>query len=138
MGIAHHATRSPLSEPRRVAAGLGGTFWYLTCFQTMTPTAPTPSRPLVRRGGRRLSSLHADGDGPRPRAQQGEVEERSMSELCCDTLPDLPQVRTLQRIVPVIWSHAEVVAIWVGGRFASGHADIYSDGADWGQSLSGE
>ena len=50
-----------------------------------------------------------------------------MSELFFDSLPELPQVETLRRIVPVIWRHDEVVAVWVGGSFASGAADICSD-----------
>lgn len=42
-------------------------------------------------------------------------------------LPDLPQVETLKRVAPGIWSNEEVRALWIEGSFGQGNADRYSD-----------
>ncbi|MXY50859.1 MAG: hypothetical protein F4Y38_16385 [Gemmatimonadetes bacterium] len=42
-------------------------------------------------------------------------------------LPDLPQVETLKRVAPEIWSNEEVRAFWIEGSFGQGTADRYSD-----------
>ena len=42
-------------------------------------------------------------------------------------LPDLPQVETLKRVAPEIWSNEEVRALWIEGSFGQGAADRYSD-----------
>ena len=42
-------------------------------------------------------------------------------------LPDLPQVETLKRVAPEIWSNEEVRALWLEGSFGLGSADRYSD-----------
>lgn len=44
-----------------------------------------------------------------------------------ETLPDLPQVKVLKRIVSRLWSREEVQAVWIGGSFGQGNADLYSD-----------
>jgi predicted nucleotidyltransferase len=43
------------------------------------------------------------------------------------TLPVLPQVALLRHAVAQIRQHDEVVAVWLGGSFAVGNADQYSD-----------
>ena len=42
-------------------------------------------------------------------------------------LPDLPQVETLKRVAPEVWSNEEVRAFWIEGSFGQGTADRYSD-----------
>lgn len=44
-----------------------------------------------------------------------------------EALPDLPQVKALKRIVSRLWSKDEVQAVWIGGSFGQGNADLYSD-----------
>ncbi len=44
-----------------------------------------------------------------------------------ESLPDLPQVKVLKRIVSRLWSREEVQAVWIGGSFGQGNADLYSD-----------
>lgn len=50
-----------------------------------------------------------------------------MAELLLDQLPDLPQTPILVRVAQNLWRHDDVVAIWLGGSFASGGADAFSD-----------
>lgn len=44
-----------------------------------------------------------------------------------EALPDLPQVKVLKRMVSRLWSREEVQAVWIGGSFGQGNADLYSD-----------
>lgn len=44
-----------------------------------------------------------------------------------EALPDLPQIKTLKRISSRLWSKEEVQAVWIGGSFGQGNADLYSD-----------
>ncbi len=44
-----------------------------------------------------------------------------------DSLPPLPQVPTLRRMVSALWAQDDVAALWLGGSFARGEADAYSD-----------
>lgn len=44
-----------------------------------------------------------------------------------EALQDLPQIKILMRIVSRLWSKEEVKAVWIGGSFARGNADQYSD-----------
>lgn len=44
-----------------------------------------------------------------------------------DALPDLPQVKALRTFCGRLWRVEGIVAIWLGGSFASGKADRYSD-----------
>ena len=44
-----------------------------------------------------------------------------------DSLPSLPQVPTLRRMVSALWAQEDVAALWLGGSFARGEADAYSD-----------
>jgi predicted nucleotidyltransferase len=49
------------------------------------------------------------------------------AELRLDALPSLPQSQTIREIVPRLWQDERVVAIWLGGSFAAGSADVFSD-----------
>lgn len=42
-------------------------------------------------------------------------------------LPDLPQVPVLRSVVDRLQAHRDIQAIWLGGSFATGLADPYSD-----------
>lgn len=44
-----------------------------------------------------------------------------------EALPNLPQVKVLKRMVSRLWSREEVQAVWIGGSFGQGNADLYSD-----------
>lgn len=44
-----------------------------------------------------------------------------------DSLPALPQVEGLRRVASTLWEQDDVVALWLGGSFARGEADAYSD-----------
>ncbi|MDE2847109.1 MAG: hypothetical protein OXO51_10410 [Gemmatimonadota bacterium] len=44
-----------------------------------------------------------------------------------EALQDLPQIKILMRIVSRLWSKEEVKAVWIGGSFGQGNADLYSD-----------
>lgn len=48
-------------------------------------------------------------------------------DLHIDGLPDLPQLAFLKELLPKLWSEPKVLAIWLGGSFARGNADNYSD-----------
>ncbi len=50
-----------------------------------------------------------------------------MSDLTFNSLPDLPQVATLKQIAASLWQRNDVVALWLGGSFARGEADEFSD-----------
>ena len=50
-----------------------------------------------------------------------------MSDLNFDGLPNLPQVVTLERIARALWGRDDVVGLWLGGSFARGEADEFSD-----------
>ena len=43
------------------------------------------------------------------------------------SLPPLPQVLALRRMVSALWAQEDVAALWLGGSFARGEADAYSD-----------
>lgn len=47
--------------------------------------------------------------------------------LSLDALPALPQRRYLRTLARELWRRDDVLAIWLGGSFASGQADRYSD-----------
>lgn len=49
------------------------------------------------------------------------------AELQLNGLPQLPQSQTVRALAPRLWRDERVVAIWLGGSFASGLADQYSD-----------
>lgn len=49
------------------------------------------------------------------------------AELHLETLPSLPQSRTVRDLAPRLWQDERIVAIWLGGSFAAGTADQYSD-----------
>ncbi len=44
-----------------------------------------------------------------------------------ELLPPLPQVPPLRRMVSALWAREDVAALWLGGSFARGEADAYSD-----------
>lgn len=44
-----------------------------------------------------------------------------------DLLPPLPQAQTIRELAPRLWRDERVVALWLGGSFAAGTADQYSD-----------
>lgn len=48
-------------------------------------------------------------------------------ELRLDSLPALPQARTIAMIAPRVWQDERVVALWLGGSLAAGTGDAYSD-----------
>lgn len=48
-------------------------------------------------------------------------------ELRLDSLPALPQARTIAMIAPRVWQDEHVVALWLGGSLAAGTGDAYSD-----------
>lgn len=50
-----------------------------------------------------------------------------MNSAALDSLPPLPQVPTLRRMVSALWAREDVAALWLGGSFARGEADAYSD-----------
>lgn len=50
-----------------------------------------------------------------------------MTDLTFDGLPDLPQVAALRGVASTLWQRQDVVALWLGGSFARGEADQYSD-----------
>ncbi|MGI4787572.1 MAG: nucleotidyltransferase family protein [Janthinobacterium lividum] len=50
-----------------------------------------------------------------------------MIDAAFDALPPLPQVATLRRITDALWAREEVLALWLGGSFARGAADEFSD-----------
>jgi len=49
------------------------------------------------------------------------------NNLAFEKLPNLPQVVTLKRLATCLWAEHDVVALWLGGSFACGKADEYSD-----------
>jgi predicted nucleotidyltransferase len=49
------------------------------------------------------------------------------AELRLDLLPSLPQSQTVRALVPRLWQDDRVLALWLGGSFATGTADPYSD-----------
>lgn len=49
------------------------------------------------------------------------------AKLHLDALPPLPQSQTLRDLGPRLWQDERVLAIWLGGSFATGAADAYSD-----------
>lgn len=49
------------------------------------------------------------------------------ADLRLETLPPLPQSQTIRSIAPRLWQDADVLALWLGGSFANGTADAYSD-----------
>lgn len=54
----------------------------------------------------------------------------TMSEqnaLWLQRLPDLPQADFLKELAARLWARTDVLALWLGGSFASGRADRYSD-----------
>lgn len=44
-----------------------------------------------------------------------------------EQLPDLPQSAYIRKIAADLWQRDDVIAVWLGGSFASGKADRYSD-----------
>lgn len=48
------------------------------------------------------------------------------AELQLNRLPALPQARTIRVLAPQIWRDGRVVALWLGGSFGSGTADLYN------------
>lgn len=48
-------------------------------------------------------------------------------ELDFSGLPSLPQAVSLKQVSSVLWSDEDVIAVWLGGSFARGEADEYSD-----------
>ncbi|MEZ4712311.1 MAG: nucleotidyltransferase domain-containing protein [Caldilineaceae bacterium] len=44
-----------------------------------------------------------------------------------DHLPKLPQIASLRELAGKLWQRHDVIALWLGGSFASGKADRYSD-----------
>lgn len=50
-----------------------------------------------------------------------------MNNLNFDGLPNLPQIEPLKRIASALWTREDVAALWLGGSFARGKADEYSD-----------
>lgn len=50
-----------------------------------------------------------------------------MDSLFLDALPMLPQVLELRRLAQILWRQEGVIALWLGGGFARGVADQYSD-----------
>ena len=50
-----------------------------------------------------------------------------MTQLQLNNLPQLPQMETLCKIVPIIWERDAVVALWLRGSLARGEGDAYSD-----------
>ena len=50
-----------------------------------------------------------------------------MNSILFENLPLLPQVIELRRLAQVIWQKEGVIAMWLGGSFACGVADEYSD-----------
>jgi hypothetical protein len=48
-------------------------------------------------------------------------------ELHLDALPSLPQSQTVRDLAPKLWQDQRVRAVWLGGSFATGTADLYSD-----------
>jgi hypothetical protein len=49
------------------------------------------------------------------------------AELRLDALPALPQAQTFRELAPRLWHDERIVAVWLGGSFAAGIADQYSD-----------
>jgi hypothetical protein len=49
------------------------------------------------------------------------------AELHLDLLPSLPQSQTLRDLAPKLWRDEQVLAVWLGGSFATAAADPYSD-----------
>jgi hypothetical protein len=49
------------------------------------------------------------------------------AELRLDLLPSLPQSQTVRMLAPRLWQDERVLALWLGGSFANGTADPYSD-----------
>ena len=49
------------------------------------------------------------------------------SSLNFDSVPDLPQTVTLRKVTALLWAEQDVIALWLGGSFARGEADNYSD-----------
>lgn len=49
------------------------------------------------------------------------------TELAFSALPPLPQTASLKRASAVLWADEDVLALWLGGSFARGEADEYSD-----------
>ncbi len=49
------------------------------------------------------------------------------NNLAFEKLPDLPQVVTLKRLAACLWAEHDIIALWLGGSFARGEADEYSD-----------
>lgn len=50
-----------------------------------------------------------------------------MDTLLLDNLPSLPQIEVLRQSAEKIWQQEGVIALWLGGSFARGTADKYSD-----------
>ena len=50
-----------------------------------------------------------------------------MMSFSFDLLPAHPQIQTLSELKERLWQRPEVMAIWLGGSYASGKADRYSD-----------
>ncbi len=51
-----------------------------------------------------------------------------MSEvLTLASLPDLPQISFLHKLVPMLWQRPDVEALWLEGSLGRGNADLYSD-----------
>jgi len=50
-----------------------------------------------------------------------------MDGLTFDAVPELPQVTTLKRVSSALWGRRDVAALWLGGSFARGEADGFSD-----------
>jgi len=48
-------------------------------------------------------------------------------DLTLDQLPNLPQISTLSTLVTKLWQRDDIIALWLGGSFATGKADRYSD-----------
>jgi len=53
--------------------------------------------------------------------------EKNSNELVLPVFPNLPQSASLKRVAEKLWEHEDVAAIWLGGSFARGEADLYSD-----------
>ena len=49
------------------------------------------------------------------------------AELHVEHLPNLPQATYVRSLATDLWRRSDVLAIWLGGSFASGKADRYSD-----------
>src|SRR5262245_25386247 len=50
-----------------------------------------------------------------------------MNEAALEALPALPQVPALRGVAERLWDEPDVLALWLGGSFARGDADGFSD-----------